>query len=49
MKLSPRVREILDRYEGETAGTKANLARILMAGPSWRHWPHGYFAGRSRL
>ncbi len=32
MKLSPRVREILSRYEGESAGTKANLARILMAG-----------------
>src|SRR5579863_3176254 len=32
MKLTPRVREILDGYEGETPGTKANLARILMAG-----------------
>lgn len=32
MKLSRRVREILDWYEGETPGTKANLARILMAG-----------------
>ena len=32
MKLSRRVREILDGYEGETPGTKANLARILMAG-----------------
>lgn len=32
MNLSPRVREILANYEGETAGTKANLARILMAG-----------------
>jgi class I fructose-bisphosphate aldolase len=32
MKLSRRVREILDNYEGETPGTKANLARILMAG-----------------
>jgi class I fructose-bisphosphate aldolase len=32
MKLSRRVREILDMYEGETSGTKANLARILMAG-----------------
>lgn len=32
MKLTRRVREILDGYEGETPGTKANLARILMAG-----------------
>src|SRR6201997_1130065 len=32
MKLSRRVREILDQYEGETPGTKANLARMLMAG-----------------
>lgn len=32
MKLSRRVREILSHYEGETPGTKANLARMLMAG-----------------
>jgi class I fructose-bisphosphate aldolase len=32
MKLSRRVREILDHYEAETPGTKANLARLLMAG-----------------
>lgn len=32
MKLTRRVREILDNYEGETPGTKANLARMLMAG-----------------
>ena len=32
MKLSRRVREILEWYEGETPGTKANLARMLMAG-----------------
>jgi len=32
MGLTRRVREILDGYEGESAGTKANLARILMAG-----------------
>ncbi len=32
MKLSRRVRDILSWYEGETPGTKANLARILMAG-----------------
>ncbi|MDD2324898.1 MAG: class I fructose-bisphosphate aldolase [Alphaproteobacteria bacterium] len=32
MSLTKRVRDILDKYEGETAGTKANLARMLMAG-----------------
>ncbi len=32
MSLTHRVREILDHYEGETPGTKANLARMLMAG-----------------
>jgi class I fructose-bisphosphate aldolase len=32
MKLTRRVREILDGYEGESPGTKANLARMLMAG-----------------
>jgi len=32
MSLTRRVREILDHYEGETPGTKANLARMLMAG-----------------
>ena len=32
MKLTRRVREILEWYEGETPGTKANLARMLMAG-----------------
>jgi class I fructose-bisphosphate aldolase len=32
MKLTPRVKEILDNYEGETQGTKANLASMLMAG-----------------
>jgi len=32
MGLTRRVREILDGYEGESAGTKANLARVLMAG-----------------
>ncbi len=32
MKLTRRVREILDGYEGETPGTKASLARMLMAG-----------------
>jgi class I fructose-bisphosphate aldolase len=32
MKLTQRVKEILDGYEAETEGTKTNLARILMAG-----------------
>ncbi len=32
MALTERVRAILAGYEGETAGTKANLARMLMAG-----------------
>jgi len=32
MKLTHRVSEILSHYEGETPGTKANLARMLMAG-----------------
>ncbi|MCL2473372.1 MAG: class I fructose-bisphosphate aldolase [Alphaproteobacteria bacterium] len=32
MKLTPRIKEILGWYEGETPGTKANLARMLMAG-----------------
>ena len=32
MKITRRVRDILECYEGETPGTKANLARMLMAG-----------------
>lgn len=32
MKLTRRVSDILGNYEGETPGTKANLARMLMAG-----------------
>ncbi len=32
MKLSQRVKKILDNYESDTPGTKANLARILMNG-----------------
>jgi class I fructose-bisphosphate aldolase len=32
MELTTRVKEILDNYEGETPGTKANLARMLMQG-----------------
>lgn len=32
MKLTNRVKEIIDNYEGETQGTKENLARMLMQG-----------------
>ncbi|MDX9688846.1 MAG: class I fructose-bisphosphate aldolase [Proteobacteria bacterium] len=32
MNLTKRVRDILSNYEGETPGTKANLARMLMTG-----------------
>ena len=32
MKLTRKVRQILDNYESDTPGTKANLARILMHG-----------------
>jgi class I fructose-bisphosphate aldolase len=32
MKLTPRVQDILNNYEGETQATKANLASILMGG-----------------
>lgn len=32
MRLSNNVRRILDRYESDTPGTRANLARILMNG-----------------
>ncbi len=32
MRITQRVKKILDNYEGETPGTKANLARILMEG-----------------
>ncbi|MEN0073350.1 MAG: class I fructose-bisphosphate aldolase, partial [Paracraurococcus sp.] len=32
MQLTPKVKEILSWYESDNPGTKANLARILMAG-----------------
>ncbi|MGH7069049.1 MAG: class I fructose-bisphosphate aldolase [Acetobacteraceae bacterium] len=32
MRITQRVKKILDGYEGETPGTKANLARMLMNG-----------------
>ncbi len=32
MKITPRIRRILDNYESDNPGTKTNLARILMQG-----------------
>jgi len=32
MKITQRVKKILDNYESDNPGTKANLARILMQG-----------------
>ncbi len=32
MKITPRVKRILDNYESDNPGTRANLARILMQG-----------------
>jgi class I fructose-bisphosphate aldolase len=32
MRMTPQVKTILDRYESDNPGTKANLARILMQG-----------------
>jgi len=32
MKITPRVKRILDNYESDNPGTKANLARLLMQG-----------------
>ena len=32
MKVTQRVKRILDNYESDSPGTKANLARILMQG-----------------
>jgi len=40
MKISPIVKKILSYYESDNAGTKANLARILM---------HGKLAGTGKL
>jgi class I fructose-bisphosphate aldolase len=40
MRITQRVKKILDGYEGENPGTKANLARILM---------HGKLGGTGRL
>ena len=40
MKMTPRVKRILDNYESDCPGTKANLARILM---------HGKLGGSGRL
>lgn len=40
MKITQRVKKILSHYEGQTPGTKANLARMLM---------HGKLAGTGHL
>src|SRR5271163_2822428 len=32
MRITPEVKRILDNYESDNPGTKANLARILMQG-----------------
>src|SRR5919109_4127146 len=40
MQLTPKVREILSWYEGESPGVKGNLARFLM---------HGRLAGTGKL
>src|SRR3954451_4307137 len=32
MSITPAIKAILDRYESDNPGTKANLARILMQG-----------------
>ena len=40
MKITPRVKRILDNYESDNPGTKANLARMLM---------HGKLAGTGKL
>src|SRR5574340_1229392 len=32
MKITPRVKRILDNYESDNPGTKTNLARMLMTG-----------------
>ena len=40
MKLTSRVKEIIDNYEGETQGTKESLARMLM---------HGRLGGTGRM
>ena len=32
MRITRAVKKILDNYESDSAGTKANLARILMQG-----------------
>ncbi|WP_210330397.1 MULTISPECIES: hypothetical protein [unclassified Methylocystis] len=49
MNLTFRVQEILDWYEGETPGAKANLARMLMAGKLGGTGRIVHFASRSRV
>jgi fructose-bisphosphate aldolase, class I len=40
MTITPEVKKILDSYESDTPGSKANLARILM---------HGKLGGSGKL
>jgi class I fructose-bisphosphate aldolase len=40
MRISEQVKRILDNYESDNPGTKANLARILM---------HGRLGGTGKL
>ena len=49
MRVTQKVKKILDRYESDNPGTKANLARILMHGQARRHRQAGDPAGRPGL
>ena len=49
MQLTPKVKEILSWYEGESPGVKGNLARLLMHGRLGRHRQAGDPAGRPGL
>ena len=49
MRVTQKVKKILDWYEGDPPGVKANLARILIDRQAWRHRQGGDPAGRSGL
>ena len=49
MRITQQVKKILDWYESDNPGTKANLARILMTGEARRHRQAGDPAGRPGL
>ncbi len=49
MKVTQRVRKILDNYESDNPGTKANLARMLCTGRLGGTGKTGYPAGRPGL